>query len=103
MPKWAPHNQSWGPIKPGFWDLWHAQRLNFQRAGYEVRKSETGEWQVRFVPVNNPPWPPVNPTTVFVKKGFKASICLECGKVDLISADSEHKACTFCGAKADPA
>jgi hypothetical protein len=56
------------------------------------------EPQVRYLPPDNPSAVPVKSNAVFVKNGFKASLCLECAQVDLIPADEDHKPCTVCGA-----
>ncbi|CCD86686.1 protein of unknown function [Bradyrhizobium sp. ORS 285] len=40
----------WGPVKPSFWPIWHANKDSLRDKGYSVRKNEDGQWQVRFVP-----------------------------------------------------
>jgi hypothetical protein len=101
-PKWAPRNGKWGPVKPGFWDLWHANKVPLQKAGYSVRKNENGQWEVRFIPPEKSGWPPLKPDTIFVPSGMKASICFRCGHVKLIKTTDEHKDCTLCGEKITP-
>jgi hypothetical protein len=56
---------------------------------------DSSKWQVRCIS----PSPPIKPNAVFVKNGFKASLCLECAQVDLIPANEDHKPCTVCGAE----
>jgi len=58
--------------------------------------------EVRCIPPDHSPSPPIKSNAVFVRTGFKASLCLECGQVDLISADEDHKTCTVCGAEPTP-
>jgi hypothetical protein len=26
-PKWAPRGGKWAPVKQGFWDVWHANKV----------------------------------------------------------------------------
>jgi hypothetical protein len=59
----------------------------------------SAELEVRCAPPDNSRSSPIKSDTVFVKNGFKASLCLECGQIDLIPADEDHKPCTLCGAK----
>lgn len=96
--KWAPHDGSWGPVKPGFWEIWRNNKKSLKNNGYSVRLSDTGEWQVRFTP---PGWPAHKREAVFVPQGMKASLCLKCGQVRLIDCKAEHQACGICGAGAD--
>jgi hypothetical protein len=98
-PKWAPDNGGVGCGQTRFLGIWRANKKRMQKSGYSVRKSDTGEWQVRFIPRHDAGWPPINPKTVFIDKKFKRSLCFECGKVDLIYLNDEHKACTLCGAQ----
>ena len=63
-----------------------------------TRHDDSVEPQVRYLPADNPPAAPVKSNAVFVKNGFKASLCLECAQVDLIPANEDHKPCTVCGA-----
>jgi len=100
-PKWARRHGKWGPVKPGFWRIWHANKDSLQKNGYSVRKNENGQWEVRYIPPEKSGWPPVKPSPTFVPEGMKASICLKCGHVKLIKVDDEHKACTLCGGKMD--
>ena len=98
----APRHGKWGPVKPGFWDIWHANKEPLQKNGYSVRKSESGEWEVRFIPGTKMGWPPTpKPDPIVVPSGMKASLCLKCGHVKLITADDEQRACTLCGGKID--
>jgi hypothetical protein len=59
---------------------------------------DSPELEVRYAPPDDPPSPPIKLDAVFVKNGFKASLCLECAHVDLIHANEDHKPCTLCGA-----
>ena len=66
-PKWAPRHGEWGPVKPGFWRIWHANKESLQNNGYSIRKNEKGQWEVRFIPDTKMGWPPVpkpEPTVV---------------------------------------
>jgi hypothetical protein len=60
---------------------------------------DSGKWQVRSIPPDNAASTPIKSNAVFVKNGLKASLCLECGTIDLISADEDHMACTVCDAE----
>jgi hypothetical protein len=53
----------------------------------------------RYIPPDNSQSLPIEPNAVFVKQGFKASLCPECGTIDLILANEDHKSCTLCGAE----
>jgi hypothetical protein len=64
-----------------------------------TERRNTAEWQVRRIPPDKCPSPATEPDAVFVKNGFKASLCLECAHVDLIRANEDHRPCTLCGAK----
>ena len=44
-PRWAPRHAKWGPVKPGFWPIWHANRDTLRDNGYSVRKNDEGQWQ----------------------------------------------------------
>lgn len=102
--KWAPRNGEWGPIKPGFWDIWHANKKSLQDNGYSIRKDDNGQWQVRWVPGIKKGWPEITkPEPVTVPAGLKASICMKCGNVRLIKFDEPHKDCGICGEKIAPA
>ena len=101
-PKWAPRHGKWGPVKPGFWDIWHANKDSLQKNGYSVRKGENGQWEARFIPPEKSGWPPPKPNPIFVPAGMKASICLRCGHVNLIKITDKHKDCTICGEKISP-
>jgi hypothetical protein len=79
-PKWAPDNGGVGCGQTRFLGIWRANKKRMQKSGYSVRKSDTGEWQVRFIPRHEAGWPPINPKTVFIDKKFKRSLCFECGK-----------------------
>jgi hypothetical protein len=57
---------------------------------------DSDEAQVRYLPADTPP--AAKPNAVFVKNGFKASLCLECAQIDLIPANEDHRPCTVCGA-----
>ena len=96
-PKWAPHNGKWALVKPKFWSVWHANKESLRKSGYELRKTETGEWQIRYIASVKDEWPERNPKSVFVPFGSKASLCLKCGNVDLIDRNENHRACTLCG------
>lgn len=97
-PKWAPRRGQWGPVKPGFWDVWHANKKSLQRNGYSVRFHD-GQWQVRYVPGMVDGWPPrTEPEATYVPSGMKASICLKCGNVRVIKLADPHKDC-MCGDK----
>jgi hypothetical protein len=95
-PKWAPRHGKWGPVRPGFWDIWHANKDSLQKNGYSVRKNENGQWGVRFIPREKSDWPPPKPDRIFVPTGMKASIC---GHVSLIKVTDAHKDCSPCGEK----
>jgi hypothetical protein len=102
-PRWAPRHGKWGPVKPGFWNVWHANKDSLQQNGYSVRKTESGKWEVRFIPGTKSGWPPTpKPDATVVPPGMKASICLTCGHVKLIKVTDEHKDCTLCGDKITP-
>jgi hypothetical protein len=96
-PKWAPRHEKWGPVKPGFWDIWHANKESLQKNGYSVRRNDLGQWEVRFVARNKSGWPVPKQSPVFVPTGMKASICFRCGQVQLIKITEEHQDCTMCG------
>jgi hypothetical protein len=64
-----------------------------------TERRDSAEWQVRSIPPDTPPSPTIKPNAVFVKNGFKASLCLECAHVDLIPANEDHGPCTLCDAK----
>lgn len=65
-PRWAPRHAKWGPVKPGFWPIWHANKDSLRDNGYSVRKNEDRQWQVRFVPGTYKGWPPVKkPEPIF--------------------------------------
>jgi hypothetical protein len=86
-------------VKPEFWPLWHANKKSLQNNGYSVRKSENGEWEVRFIPPKKSGWPPFKPAPVFIPTGMKASMCFKCGHVKLIKAEEAHRDCALCGEK----
>jgi hypothetical protein len=108
-PKWAPGDGSWVKVKPEFWPVWRDNKTALKKSGYSVRKTEAGEWEVRYtspdkispnrISPNEPPSPPIKSNAIFVKNGFKASLCLDCGQVDLIPANEDHGPCTICGAE----
>ena len=98
-PKWARHNGKWGPVKPDFWRIWHANKESLKKNGYEVRRNDNGQYEVRYIPP--PKWPPVGASPILVPEGMKASICFKCGHVRLIKMIDEHKACGLCGATLD--
>src|SRR5258706_14816370 len=99
-PKWAPRHGKWGPVQPGFLDIWRANKDSLQKNGFSVRKSESGQWEVRFIPGTKFGWPPTpKPDPIIVTIGMKASICLKCGHVKLIKITDEHRDCTLCGDK----
>jgi hypothetical protein len=99
-PKWAPRHGKWAAVKPGFWSIWHANKDTLQKNGYSVRKSESGNWEVRFIPTDGSGWPPpAKPDAIFVPAGMKASICMKCGHVRLIKLSDMHKDCRLCGEK----
>jgi hypothetical protein len=75
------------------WNENEAQRLH-DVVTTTTERRDSAEWQV----LSNPPSPPIKPNAVFVKNGSKASLCLECGQVDLIPADEERRPCAVCGA-----
>jgi hypothetical protein len=100
-PKWARRQGKWGPVKPDFWRIWHANKDSLQKNGYSVRKNENGQWEVRYIPPQKSDWPPAKPNPIFVPTGMKASICFKCGHVKLIKANVEHTNCTLCGGKVD--
>ena len=60
---------------------------------------DSAEGQVGYIPPNNAPSSAAKCNAVFVKNGFKASVCLECGEIDLIPANESHKPCIVCGAE----
>jgi hypothetical protein len=64
-----------------------------------VEHRNSAESEVPYVPPDSSPPPPIESSAVFVKNGFKASLCLECGQVDLISVNEDHRPCTVCGAE----
>jgi hypothetical protein len=98
-PKWAKRHGKWGPVKPDFWAIWHANKESLKKGGYEVRKNPNGQWEARFLPQQG--WPPYNPDAILVPIGMKASVCWKCGHVRLIKATDAHKACGLCGAETD--
>jgi hypothetical protein len=100
-PRWAPRHRKWGPVKPGFWNIWHPNKESLKRNGYSVRRNDNGEWEVRYVPVGKAELPS-KPDAIFVPTGTKASLCLKCGHVKLINRFDEHKDCTLCGEKIGP-
>jgi hypothetical protein len=87
-PRWALRLGKWGPVKPDFWRIWHANKESLQKNGYSVRKNENGQWETRYIP---PGWPPVKPYAVFVPTGMKASICFKCGHVKLIQTNEDTR------------
>jgi hypothetical protein len=101
-PKWAPRHGKWGPVKPEFWPVWHANKESLQKSGYSVRKDENGQWEVQYISPEKSKWPPVRSNPVFVPTGKKASLCFNCGHVKLIDANEVHKDCTLCGYKIKP-
>lgn len=64
-----------------------------------TKRPDSGEGQVHYVASNKASSPPIKSSAVFVKKGFKASLCLECAQIDLIPDNEDHRPCTLCGAK----
>ena len=64
-----------------------------------TEQCDSAKSEIRYLPVDHPPPAPFKPNAVFVKSGFKASLCLECAQVDLIPANEDHKPCTVCGAE----
>jgi hypothetical protein len=64
-----------------------------------TERRDCPELEVRYTPPDNPPSSLIKSHAVFVKDGFKASLCLQCAQVDLIPANEDHRPCTFCGAK----
>jgi hypothetical protein len=102
-PRWAPRHAKWGPVKPGFWPIWHANKDSLRDNGYSVRKNEDGQWQVRFVPGTHKGWPPVKkPDPIFVPVGMKASVCPNCGHTRVIPRAEAHKDCGICGDRIPP-
>jgi hypothetical protein len=79
------------------WNERQAQRLHDVMTT-PTDHDDSAEPQVRYLPPDNPPATPIKSNAVFVKNGFKASLCLECAQVDLIPANEDHKPCTVCGA-----
>ena len=80
------------------WNEHEAQRLH-DVVTTPTEHRDSAEWQVRRIPPDNPPSPPIKSNAVFVKNGFKASLCLECGQTNVILGNEPHKACTVCGAE----
>src|SRR5258708_2739394 len=102
-PRWAPRHGKWGPVKPGFWRIWHANKETLQNNGYAVRKNENGRWEVRFVPGTKMGWPLApKPEPIVVPPGMKASICPKCGHSRLIKITEAHKDCSICGDRIPP-
>lgn len=62
-PRWAPRHAKWGPVKPGFWAVWHANKQTLQDGGYSVRKNDNRQWEVRFVPGIKKGWPIITSRT----------------------------------------
>jgi hypothetical protein len=90
-------------IMPDEFKVWSE---NQAQRPYDVRATSTDrddgvEPQVQYLPPDNFPAAPIKSNAVFVKNGFKASLCLECAQVDLIPANEDHKPCTVCGAEPD--
>lgn len=100
-PKWASHTGKWSPVKPSFWEIWHAQKDSLRKNGYEVRKNPNGQWEVRFTPLGKRGWPPYKPSPAWVPSGKKASVCFRCGHARIVEQDAEHKDCGMCGASVD--
>ena len=101
-PRWAPRHAKWGPVKPGFWPIWNANKDSLRDNGYSVRKNEDRQWQVRFVPGTYKGWPPVKkPEPIFVPAGMKAS-CPNCGQTRVIPRTEAHKDCGICGDRIPP-
>jgi hypothetical protein len=99
-PRWALRHGKWGPVKPDFWQIWHANKETLMANGYSVRKNENGQWEVRYIPGEKFGWLPVKPEApLSVPTGMKASICFRCGHAKLIKATDKHKDCTLCGGK----
>jgi hypothetical protein len=85
-------------VPPEFrvWNEHGAQRLQ----DVVTRPTEDGgSAQLEGRSCDKPPLPPIKSKAVFVKNGFKASLCLECAHIDLIPANEDHKPCTICGAE----
>lgn len=101
-PKWARRGGKWTPVKPDFWEIWHANKESLKKSGYSVRLNENGQWEVRYLPPAKRGWPPYKPEPIFVSAGKKASICFKCGHVKLINVEEEHRDCTLCGGKIYP-
>jgi hypothetical protein len=104
-PRWAPRYGKWGPVKPGFWAIWHANKESLQDNGYAVRKNIDGQWEVMFGPSNNRKkgWPPVKkPDPIVVPPDMKASICPNCGHTRIIPRTEPHKDCGICGDRIQP-
>ena len=80
------------------WNEHEAQRLH-DVVTTPTEHRDSAEWQVRRIPPDNPPSPPIKSNAVFVKNGFKASLCLECERIEVILGNEPHKACTVCGAE----
>jgi hypothetical protein len=78
-PKWALRHGKWGPVKPDFWSIWHANKESLQKNGYSVRKNENGQWEVRYFPPDKSGWPTFKSDPIFVPTGMKASVCFKCG------------------------
>jgi hypothetical protein len=87
-------------MQPEFrvWSENEAPRLH-ELVKAPTEDGDSAESDVPYVPPDSSPSPPINPEAVFVKKGFKASLCLECGQVDLIPDNEHHKPCPVCGAE----
>jgi hypothetical protein len=88
-------------IMPDEFRVWNE---NKEQRPYDVVTATTKRWdsaerQVRNTSSNKAASPPIKSSAVFVKEGFKASLCLECAHVDLIRANEDHRPCTVCGAK----
>lgn len=102
-PRWAPRHGKWGPVKPGFWAIWHANKETLRDNGYAVHKNDDGQWLVRFVPGTHKGWPPVQkPEPIVVPAGMKASICPNCGHSRVIPRTEPHKDCGICGDRIPP-
>src|ERR1700733_701778 len=83
--KWAPRNGEWGPIQPGFWQIWHANKKSLQDNGYSIRKDDNGQWQVKWTADTRKGWPPpAKPEPIVVPPDMKASWCMKCGHTLLI-------------------
>ncbi len=102
-PRWAPRHAKWGPVKPGFWIIWHANKETLRDNGYAIRKNDDGQWQVRFFPGTKKGWPPlIKPAPIVVPLGMKASICPNCGQTRVIPRTEPHKDSGICGDRIPP-